>query len=148
MTRNLMVSTLYATVAGSYTQMSRPQFHNGQGPYILATTKKDDSFEFHCFEILTAETFLSYPETIAATFIDPDFLFEIADTLDLQNIENSGLYYVVWLRKVIPDQPLCRYKVRELYATKPELVTNLMFLSVPGFLFPAADIVTIQTYLN
>ena len=148
MTRIFMVSTLYANVAGNYTQMSRPQFHNGQGPYILAATKKDDSFEFHCFEILTAETFLSGPETGATTIVDPEFLFEIADTLDLQEIKNSGLYYVISLRKVIPDQPLCRYKVRELYATKPELVANLMLLSDPGILFPATDIVNIPYFLN
>ena len=136
MTRNFMVSTLYENVVGNYTQMSQPQFHNGQEPYILATTKKGDSFEFHCSEILTAETFLSDPETSSTTFVDPDFLFEVADTRELQTIENTGLYYAIWLRKVIPDQPTCRYKVREFYVTKPELVANLMFLSDPGFLFP------------
>ena len=148
MTRNFMVATLYANVARNYKQISWPRYHNGQGPYILAATKKDASFEFHCFEILTAETFLSDPETIATSCIDRDFLFEVADTLNLQKIMNSGLYYAVWLRKVLPDQPLCRYKVRELYATRPELVTNLMFLSVPGFLFPAADIINIPDFSN
>ena len=148
MDRNFMVSTLYENVAGTYTQISQPQCHNGQGPYILAITNSTDTFAFHCFEILAAETFLSDPETISDAFVDPDFLFEVADTLDLHTIKNSGRYYTIWLRKVIPDLPDCRCKVRELYAIKPELVTNLLFLSTPGILFPATDIVNIPDLLN
>lgn len=148
MTHNIMASTLYENVAGTYPQVSQPQCHNGQGPYILAITKKDDSFEFHCFEIMDAETFLADPETTSATFVETDFLFTVADTLDLQEIENSGLYFVISLCKVIPDLPACRYKVRELYAIKPELVANLLFLSDTDILFPATDIVNILAFLN
>jgi hypothetical protein len=143
-----MASTLYENVAGIYTQVSQPQCHNGQGPYILAITKKDDSFEFHCFEIMDAETFLADPETTSANFIETEFLFTVADTLDLHEIENTGQYFVICLCKVIPDLPACRYKVRELYAIKPELVANLLFLSAPGILFPATDVVNIPDFLN
>ena len=148
MNRNLMMSALYANIAGIYTQVSLPQCHDGLGPYLLALSKNEDTFAFHCFEILDAETFLTDPETVATTFIDIDFLFGLADTLDLCTIRHSSRDYLIWLRKVLPDLPVCRCKVRELYAAKPELAANLMFLSDSDILFPATDIVFIPDFLN
>ena len=148
MMQNEMVSALRKTFTLFYDQVSEPQYYQGQGPYLLALMKKNDEYEFHCYEIIDAETFLSAPEQFPSAFHEPEFLFKAADTLNLDGIENSGRYFSILLRKVVPDIPACRLAVQTMYKTNPELVANIIFIDTAGKLFPATDILFNPVLLN
>ena len=148
MKQDEMLSELHLIFASLYKQVSAPQYYQGQGPYLMTLDETGDSCEFHCYEITDAETFLSAPEQFSPAFYEPEFLFKVADTLDLNGITDSGRYFSLLLCKVVPDTPSCRLAVQELYRTNPELVENILFLNETGILFSATAVLYNQVILN
>ena len=148
MKQDEMLAGLHLLFASCYKQVSAPQYYQGQGPYIMTLDDTGDAYEFHCYEISDAETFLSAPEQFSAAFYEPEFLFKVADTLNLNGITDSGQYFSLRLHKVVPDTPSCRLTVQELYRTNPELVENILFLHETGIMFSAAADLQSQVILN
>ena len=148
MKQDEMLSELHQIFASLYKQVSEPQYYQGQGPYLMTLDETYDAYEFHCYEIIDVETFLSAPEQFSAAFYEPEFLFKVADTLDLNGIKDSGRYFSLLLRKVVPDTPSCRLAVQELYRTNPELVENILFLNETGIMFSATAVLHNQVILN
>ena len=143
-----MLSELHLIFTNRYKQVSAPQYYQGQGPYLMTLDETGDACEFHCYEITDADAFLSAPEQFSPAFYEPEFLFKVADTLDLKGIKDSGRYFSLLLHKVVPDTPSCRLAVQELYITNPELVENILFLSETGIMFSATAVLDNQVILN
>ena len=90
-----MLSQLRLIFASRYKQVSTPQYYQGQGPYLMTLDETYDTYEFHCYEITDAEIFLSAPEQFSVGLDDPEFLFKVADTLNLQGVKDSGRYFLM-----------------------------------------------------
>ena len=131
-----------------YEQVSAPHYYQGQGPYLMALTTNRENYEFHCYEIMDADTFLTAPEESPPAFQEPEFLFGIADTLNLDGIKNTGLDFHLQLRRVIPDSPTCRVTLQKINKTNPDLVAKFFLIDDSGKMFPATDILFKPVLLN
>ena len=148
MNQEKMILEFHKVCATLYEQVSEPQYYQGQGPYLMALMINQEEIEFYCYEIMDAEAFLSAPEKCPPAFQEPEFLFKIADTLKLDGIANSGCYFHLHLRRVIPDIPACHVALQKLNATTPELIGKIFLIDDSGKLFPAPDILFKQVLLN
>lgn len=107
-----------------------------------------DAYEFHCYEISDVETFISAPEQFAPAFYEPEFLFKVADTLDLNGIKDSGRYFSLLLYKVVPDTPSCRFALQKMYRANPELAEKIIFVNENGIMFSCAAVLHNLILLN
>ena len=148
MKQDEMLSELHLIFASRYKQVSAPQYYQGQGPYLMTLAETGDSCEFHCYEILDVETFLSAPEQFSPAFYEPEFLFKVADTLDLNGIKDSGRYFSLLLHKVVPDTPSCRLALQKMYSANPELAEKIIFVNDNGILLSCAAVLRNQVLLN
>ena len=127
MDQNKMISEFHLTCIKLYNQVSDLQYYQGQGPYIMALDETGGACEFHCYEFVDAETFISSPEEIAPAFQDPDFFFNAAATLNLDGIKDSDQYFSLALRKVVPDMPECRLAAKKIKAAGSGLLKQVVF---------------------
>ena len=143
-----MLSQLRLIFASRYKQVSTPQYYQGQGPYLMTLEETGDSCEFHCCEITDVETFISTPEQFSPAFYEPEFLFKVADTLDLNGIKDSGRYFSLLLHKVVPDTPSCRLALQKIYRANLELAEKIIFVNDNGLMLSSAAVLRNQVLLN
>ena len=114
----------------------------------MAMEETGDSCEFHCYEITDEDTFISAPEQFSPAFYEPEFLFKVADTLDLNGIKDSGRYFSLLLHKVVPDAPSCRVALQKMYRANPELAEKIIFVNENGIMFSCAAVLHNLILLN
>lgn len=127
MDRSKMISAFRITCTQLYNQVSELHYYKEQGPYLMALDETNGECEFHCYEFVDAETFLNAPEEFSPAFSDPDFFFQIADTLNLDGIKESLTYYSLTLRKVVPDLPECRLAAQKIKEKNRRLFYQIIF---------------------
>ncbi len=148
MKQDEMLSKLHLIFSSRYKQVSAPQYYQGQGPYLMTLEETGDSCEFHCYEITDVETFLSAPEQFSPAFYEPEFLFKVADTLDLNGIKDSGRYFSLVLHKMVPDTPSCRFALQKMYSANPELAEKIIFVNENGIMLSCAAVLHDLVLLN
>ena len=124
-----------------FDQVSVPLYHDGEGPFLMATRELGDDVKFFVYEVNDVETFLDDPEKMPAAFSEVNFLFSSADHLDLEAIEMTERYYVLYLIRLVPDSAACRLAIQQLNGVNPDHVLNIALLDVEGKIIPAVNVV-------
>ena len=132
MNREKMITNFYSTSIEDLKTVSEPQYYQGNGPYILAVIQNKSNIEFHGYEFVDADTFVVAPDKFSEAFYDAAFLDQAAGGLRFEGIDSKGRYFFIYLRKVVPDSPACRFVVQKLYETSPKLVPNIFLVDEFG----------------
>jgi len=147
MNREKILLDFYRTSIAYFKQVSEPQYFQGEGPYFLAVVQNNDDYEFHGYEFVDAKTFLASPNEFSQALYDPDFLFQMADTLNLE-IKKSRQCFFLFLRKVVPDTPASRLAVQELSETNPDLLDHIFLVNDIEEMLPATYVLQYPILLN
>ena len=124
-----------------FDQVSVPLYHDGEGPFFMATRELGDDVKFFVYEVNDVETFLADPEKMPAAFSEANFLFSSADHLDLKAIEMTDREYVLYMIRLVPDSAACRLAVQQLNGVNPGHVLNIALLNEEGKIIPAVNVV-------
>ena len=143
-----MLTTFTRTCADAYDQLSTPQYYNGEGPYLVALSTERKTWQFHIYEIVEADEFLANPQETNSAFVDQEFFFAAAASLDISQIQKAGSQIEFQIRKIIPDTPSCRLQVRKLFKTDPVLAGSVFFMSKNGALVHSKSILHKKNMLN
>ena len=135
-----MIVALRKTFAVVYDRVSEPQHYRGEGPFLMALLNNQGNHEFHFYEFLAAETFLSAPDKRPLALQEPEFLFKIVDSLNLEGLELAGRALNLILRRIIPYIPACQLAVQNMHRIDSDRVENILFVNDAGKLLPVADI--------
>jgi len=135
-----MIADFRQKLTDIFDQVSPPLYHNGEGPFFMATQEQAGDVKFFFYEANTVETFLADPEKLPAAFSQANFLFSSTEDLDLTNVEASGRDYVLYLIRLAPDSPSCRLAIQQLQAKNPDVVLNIALLDEKGKIIPAVTI--------
>ena len=135
-----MLADLRQKLADIFDQVSPPLYHNGEGPFFMATRTFGNEMKFFFYEVNDVETFLADPEKMPTAFTQANFLFSSTEGLDLTNIEASGRDYVLYLIRLAPDSPSCRLAIQQLQAKNPDVVLNIALIDEEGKIIPAVKV--------
>ena len=75
---------------------------------------------FVFYELNDVESFLADPLKIPAVFNEPDSLFSVMKDIDPYK---SGPH-MLFLKRLVPDSPVCRQAIKELHKQKPERLSH------------------------
>ena len=123
-----------------FDQVSAPLYHDGEGPFFMATRELGDDVKFFVYEVIDVETFLADPEKMPAAFSEANFLFSSADHLDLKAIEMTDRDYVLYMIRLVPDSAACRLAIQQLNGVNPDHVLNIALLDEEGKIIPAVNV--------
>ena len=143
-----MITDFQHKLSAIFDQVSEPLYHEGEGPFFMATQEQDGDVKFFFYEANTVETFLADPQKLPAAFAEADFLFSATDGLDMTNIEQSQRDYVLYMIRLAPDSPACRLAIRKLNEQNPEQLVNIALLNELGNIVPAALLVDSPVLLS
>ncbi len=143
-----MIADFQHKLSAIFDQVSEPLYHDGEGPFFMATQEQGGDVRFFVYEANSVETFLADPEKLPAAFAEADFLFSATDGLDMTNIEQSQRDYVLYMIRLAPDSPACRQAIRELNEKNPEQLLNIALLNELGNIVPAAMLVDAPVLLS
>jgi len=143
-----MIADIRRKLAAIFDQVSEPLYHNGEGPFFMATREQGGDVEFFFYEANTVETFLTDSDKLPATFAAPDFLFTATDGLDMTGVEQSQRDYALYMIRLAPDSPACRLAIRELNEKNPEQLLNVALINELGNIVPAAMLVDSPVLLS
>ena len=134
------IADIRQKLANIFDQVSAPLYHNGEGPFFMATREHKDDVKFFFYEVNDVETFLADPEKMPAAFSEANFLFSSADHLDLKAIEMTERDYVLYMIRLVPDSAVCRLAIQQLQAKNPDQVLNIALLDEEGKIIPAVNV--------
>ena len=143
-----MIADIRRKLAAIFDQVSEPLYHNGEGPFFMATQEQGGDVKFFFYEANTVEQFLADLDKLPATFAAPDFLFTATDSLDMTNVEQSQRDYVLYMIRLAPDSPACRLAIRALSEKNPEQLLNIALINELGNIVPAAMLVDSPVLLS
>ena len=143
-----MIADFQHKLSAIFDQVSEPLYHDGEGPFFMATQEQGGDVRFFVYEANTVETFLADPQKLPAAFAEADFLFSATDGLDMTNIEQSQRDYVLYMIRLAPDSPACRQAIQALNRTNPEQLLNIALLNELGNIVPAATLVDAPVLLS
>ena len=123
-----------------FDQVSVPLYHDGEGPFFMATRELGDDVKFFVYEVNDVETFLAAPEKMPAAFSEANFLFDSADHLDLKVIDTTDRDYVLYMIRLVPDSAACRLAIQQLNGVNPDHVLNIALLDEEGKIIPAVNV--------
>ena len=135
-----MIVDIRQKLTDIFDQVSPPLYHNGEGPFFMATREISGDVKFFFYEAIDVETFLADPEKMPTAFSQANFLFSSTDNLDLTNIEASGRDYVLYMIRLAPDSPACRLAIQQLHETNPDQVLNVALIDAEGKIIPAITV--------
>ena len=135
-----MIADFQQKLADIFDQVSPPLYHNGEGPFFMATREQTNDVKFFFYEANNVETFLADPEKVPAAFSEANFLFSSTDDMDLTNIESTDRNYVLYLMRLVPDSPACRLAIQQLHSTNPDLLLSIALLDEEGKIIPAVTV--------
>lgn len=135
-----MIADFQHKLADIFDQVSPPLYHNGEGPFFMATREISGDVKFFFYEAIDVETFLADPEKMPTAFTQANFLFSSTDNLDLTNIEPTGRDYVLYTMRLVPDAPACRLTIQQLFTTNPDQLINIALLDEEGKIIPAVNV--------
>ena len=133
-----MIVDFQHKLSAIFDQVSEPLYHEGEGPFFMATQEQGGDVKFFFYEANTVEAFLADPQKLPAAFAEPEFLFSAADGLDMSAVQQSQRDYALYMIRLAPDSPACRLAIRELNQTNPEQLLNIALLNELGNIVPAA----------
>ena len=128
-------------LADIFDQVSVPLYHEGEGPFFMATREQYGDVTFFFYEFSDVEKFLADPEQMPSAFSEANFLFSSADQLDLKAIEMTERYYVLYLIRLVPDSAACHQAIQQLNGVNPDHVLNIALLDAEGKIIPAVNVV-------
>ena len=64
-----MIADFRQKLSAIFDQVSEPLYHNGEGPFFMATLEQDGEIKFFFYEANTVETFLADPEKLPAAML-------------------------------------------------------------------------------
>ena len=143
-----MIADFRQKLSAIFDQVSEPLYHNGEGPFFMATQEQSGEMNFFFYEANTVEAFLADPEKLPAAFAGSEFLFSATAGLDLKNIEQSQREYALYMIRLAPDSPAYRQAIRVLNETNPEQLLNIALLNELGNIVPAAALVDAPVLLS
>ena len=123
-----------------FDQVSVPLYHEGEGPFFMATRELGDDVKFFVYEVNDVETFLAAPEKMPSAFSEANFLFSSADHLDLKAIEMTDRDYVLYMIRLVSDSAACRLAIQQLNGVNPDHVLNIVLLDAEGKIIPAVNV--------
>ena len=143
-----MIADIRHKLTAIFDQVSEPLYHNGEGPFFMATQEQNDDVKFFVYEANTVEKFLDDPDKLPAAFAEADFLFGATDGLDMTGVEQSQRDYVLYMIRLAPDSPACRLAIRALSEKNPEQLLNIALINELGNIVPAAMLVDSPVLLS
>lgn len=135
-----MIADFRQKLAAIFDQVSEPLYHEGEGPFFMATQEQGGDVKFFLYEANSVESFLTNPAKMPTAFVEADFVFGATDGLDMKNIEHSQRNYALYMIRLAPDTPLCRQAIQKLNKTNPEQVLNIALLNELGNIIPAVTL--------
>ena len=138
MMEQAMIANFQHRLRAIFDQVSEPLYHNGEGPFFMATQEQDGDVKFYFYEANTVEAFLADPQKLPSAFVEADFLFSATDGLDMTNVEQSQRDYALYMIRLAPDSPACRQAIRELSEKDPEQLLNIALMNDQGNIVPAS----------
>ena len=143
-----MIADIRRKLAAIFDQVSEPLYHNGEGPFFMATQEQGGDVKFFFYEANTVEQFLADPDKLPTTFAAREFLFTATDGMDMTKVEKSQREYVLYMIRLAPDSPVCRLAIRELSEKNPEQLLNVALINELGNIVPAAMLVDSPVLLS
>ena len=143
-----MIADFRQKLVAIFDQVSEPLYHEGEGPFFMATQEQGGDVRFFLYEANSVESFLTDPGKLPAAFVEADFLFSATDGLDMTNVEQSQRDYILYMIRLAPDSPLCRQAIQKLNDTNPEQVLNIALLNELGNIVPAVTLLDSPVLLS
>jgi len=127
-----LASLLMYECRNTFSQVSEPQYYEGEGPFIIALDEVGGEFVFYFFAIVDVDEFLATPDASPRAFAVEDFFHMAADRLDLSHIKHTGQYFRLTIRKVVPDDPACRLALQSLGEVNEETAARILLVGRDG----------------
>jgi hypothetical protein len=140
MTKSELTKLMVHICKDHCTQVAEPQYYAGEGPFIIALDDNEGESKLFCFSIADTPEFLAHPEALPLAFYSEDFLFVLADHLELEHLENTGNYYKMTYTKIVPDEAACRVAVQKLWYADAKTASYISLLGPDCDLKPAKEI--------
>lgn len=148
MTKDQMMEKILFTSRLHCSQTSEPQYYEGEGPFIMAMDEHDGTPKFFCFSFTAADEFVAQPDDLPRALQSEEFLFVLADQLDIGHLDNSGQVYQFTYMKIVPDLPACRSAVKKLWETDLHTASLIALMRPDGSLLPALHLHGMRTMLS
>ena len=124
-----------------FDQVSVPLYHDGEGPFFMATRELGDDVKFFVYEANDVETFLADPAHIPSAFKYPTFMINQVNGLDLTAFKSSDRVFEINMMRLVPDSAACRLAIQQLNGVNPDHVLNIALLDAEGKIIPAVNVV-------
>lgn len=138
MTKSEMIDLMISSSKENCSQVADLQYYKGEGPFLFVFDEKDGQPKFFFFSFADADEFLDQPEDLPTALQIPEFPFTLAEALNLDHLEGSKQFYQLTYYKIVPDEPLCRAALKELWQSDPQIASLISLLGADGVLIPAA----------
>ena len=124
-----------------FDQVSVPLYHDGDGPFFMATRELGDDVKFFVYEANDAETFLADPAHMPSAFKYPTFMINQVNGLDLTAFKSTDRVFEINMMRLVPDSAACRLAIQQLNGVNPDHVLNIALLDAEGKIIPAVNVV-------
>ena len=74
-----MIADFQQKLADIFDQVSPPLYHNGEGPFFMATREQTNDVKFFFYEANNVETFLADPEKMPTAFTQASTAFKLTN---------------------------------------------------------------------
>lgn len=117
-------------------RISRVVSSDDGGPYVLGMRFQEQEMTFGLFEFSTAEDFMRNPHATSTALNDPNFFFDAAATLGLEERIMRGEKYSIRFCKIVPEEYESRIKLLEFFDYHPQLVDTMLLVDPLGIISP------------
>ena len=124
-----------------FDQVSVPLYHEGEGPFFMATRELGDDVKFFVYEANDVETFLADPAHMPSAFKYPTFMINQVNGLDLTAFKSTDRVFEINMMRLVPDSAACRLAIQQLNGVNPDHVLNIALLDAEGKIIPAVNVV-------
>lgn len=142
-----MITDLRQKLIASFDQVSEPLYHKGEGPYFMTTLEEDDDLRFCLYEMNDVESFLADPEKLPAVFSEKDFLLTATDDIAPNKTKFYWRDLHVFMRRLVPDSPVCRLAIKKLNEKNPELLEVIALINDSGKIVNSKSVLDSPVYL-